>query len=86
MKNIIIWEDIIMPRGRKKMEKITLEEQLALVDKENEATESSLKNLRLKRKDLKIKIEEQQKDELYRLVQNSGKSLEEVIAMLKEEN
>ena len=73
-----------MPRGRKKMEKITLEEQLALVDKEIEATESSLKNLRLKRKDLKI--EEQQKDELYRLVQNSGKSLEEVIAMLKEEN
>ena len=86
MKNIIIWEDIIMPRGRKKMEKITLEEQLALVDKEIEATESSLKNLRLKRKDLKIKIEEHQKDELYRLVQNSGKSLEEVIAMLKEEN
>ena len=85
MKNIIIWEDIIMPRGRKKMEKITLEEQLALVDKEIEATESSLKNLRLKR-NLKIKIEEQQKDELYRLVQNSGKSLEEVIAMLKEEN
>lgn len=74
-----------MPRGRKKMEKITLEEQLALVDKEIEATESSLKNLRLKRKDLKIKIEEQQNDELYRLVQNSGKSLEEVIAMLKEE-
>ena len=37
-----------MPRGRKKMEKITLEEQLALVDKEIEATESSLKNLRLK--------------------------------------
>lgn len=32
-----------MPRGRKKMEKITLEEQLALVDKEIEATESSLK-------------------------------------------
>lgn len=30
-----------MPRGRKKMEKITLEEQLALVDKEIEATESS---------------------------------------------
>ena len=75
-----------MPRGRKKMEKITLEEQLALVDKGIEATERSLKNLRLKRKDLKIKIEEQQKDELYRLVQNSGKSLEEVIAMLKEEN
>ena len=57
MKNIIIWEDIIMPRGRKKMEKITLEEQLALVDKEIEATESSLKNLRLKRKDMKIRIE-----------------------------
>ena len=70
-----------MPRGRKKMEKITLEEQLVLVDKEIEATETSLKNLRLK-----IKIEEQQKDELYRLVRNSGKSLEEVIAMLKEEN
>lgn len=32
------------------MEKITLEEQLALVDKEIEATESSLKNLRLKEK------------------------------------
>lgn len=75
-----------MPRGRKKMEKITLEEQLVLVDKEIEDTETSLKNLRLKRKDLKIKIEEQQKDELYRLVRNSGKSLEEVIAMLKEEN
>lgn len=32
-----------MPRGRKKMEKITLEEQLVLVDKEIEATETSLK-------------------------------------------
>ncbi len=75
-----------MPRGRKKTENITLEEQIALVEKEIEAAEISLKNLRQKRKDLKIKIEEQQKDELYRLVQNSGKSLEEVIAMLKEEN
>ena len=45
-----------MPR-RKKMENISLEEQLVTVEQEIKTTEAELKELRLKAKDLRKKIE-----------------------------
>ena len=55
-----------MGRGRKKQENITLEGQLELVVKQIEETETSLKNLRQKRKEIEARIKEEKKEELYK--------------------
>lgn len=68
-----------MARGRKKLENITLEEQLEAVVKQIEETETNLKNLRQKRKEI-----EEKKEELYKAVVASGKSMDEIIAMIAE--
>lgn len=73
-----------MARGRKKLENITLEEQLEAVVKQIEETETNLKNLRQKRKEIEVKIKEEKKEELYKAVVASGKSLDEVLAMIAE--
>ena len=52
-----------MARGRKKLENITLEEQLEAVVKQIEETETNLKNLRQKRKEIEVKIKEEKKEE-----------------------
>ena len=73
-----------MARGRKKLENITLEEQLEAVVKQIEETETKLKNLRQKRKEIEVKIKEEKKEELYKAVVASGKSMDEIIAMIAE--
>ena len=73
-----------MARGRKKLENITLEEQLEAVVKHIEETETNLKNLRQKRKEIEVKIKEEKKEELYKAVVASGKSMDEIIAMIAE--
>lgn len=73
-----------MARGRKKLENITLEEQLEAVVKQIEETETNLKNLRQKRKEIEVKIKEEKKEELYKAVVASGKSMDEIIAMIAE--
>lgn len=73
-----------MARGRKKLENITLEEQLEAVVKQIEETETNLKNLRQKRKKIEVKIKEEKKEELYKAVVASGKSMDEIIAMIAE--
>lgn len=73
-----------MARGRKKLENITLEEQLEAVVKQIEETETNLKNLRQKRKEIEVKIKEEKKEELYKAVVASGKSVDEVLAMISE--
>ena len=67
-----------------KLEKITLEEQLEAVVKQIEETETNLKNLRQKRKEIEVKIKEEKKEELYKAVVASGKSMDEIIAMIAE--
>ena len=63
-----------MPR-RKKMENISLEEQLVTVEQKIKTTEAELKELRLKAKDLRKKIEDKQKDEIFScLLYTSGRS------------
>ncbi len=71
-----------MPR-RKKLENISLEEQLVTVEQKIKTTEAELKELRLKAKDLRKKIEDKQKDEVFKALINSGKTVEDVLAYLK---
>lgn len=73
-----------MARGRKKMENITLEEQLEAVVKQIEEAETNLKNLRQKRKEIEVKIKEEKKEELYKAVVASGKSIDEILAVIAE--
>lgn len=73
-----------MARGRKKQETLTLEEQLAAVEKEITEYEGKLKALKEKKKALNNQIEEAQKEKIYRAVVNSGRSIEEILAVLSD--
>ena len=74
-----------MARGRKKAENITLEEQLEAVVKQIEETKANLKNLRQKRKEIEVKIKDEKKEKLYKAVVASGKSIDEILAVILEE-
>lgn len=71
-----------MPRGRRKQENLTLEEQLAAVESQILETEEQLKQLRFKKKELVKGVKEAKKEELYRKVIESGKSIEEILEAL----
>ena len=73
-----------MARGRKKQDTLTLEEQLAAVEKEIAGHEEALKTLREKRKALNNQIEEAQKEKIYRAVIASGRSIEEILAAISD--
>lgn len=73
-----------MARGRKKQEVLTLDEQLAAVEKEIAEHERELKALKEKRKELNNQIEEAQKEKIYRAVVASGRSIEEILAAISE--
>ena len=74
-----------MARGRKKAENITLEDQLEAVVKQIEETKANLKNLRQKRKEIEVKIKDEKKEKLYKAVVASGKSIDEILAVISEE-
>ena len=74
-----------MPRGRKKQETLTVEEQLQNLENQISEAEMNLKGLKAKKKDLEAKIKEEQKEKLYKAVLQSGKSVEEIIARLNGE-
>lgn len=73
-----------MARGRKKQETLTLEEQLAAVEKEITEYEGKLKALKEKKKALNKQIEEAQKEKIYRAVMESGRSIEEILAAISD--
>lgn len=79
-----------MARGRKKQVDLTLEEQLEAVNKQIQEYENDLKDLKRKKKELSNQIEDDKKEKMYRAVVESGKTIEEVLAVLdegkKEEN
>lgn len=72
-----------MPRGRKKQNVLTLEEQLVTVNERIQEVENELKQLRSQRKEIQEKIEEQEKETLFRAVVASGRTVEDVLAILK---
>lgn len=75
-----------MPRGRKKQENVSLEKQLEAVEKDIAAMEASIKELRQKRKEITAKIEEEKKETLYRAVLASGKSIDDILASITNDN
>ena len=64
-----------MARGRKSH---SLEEQLETVNENITITENSLKTLKGQKKELEEKIKQQRLDELYNIIQESGKTIDEV--------
>ena len=71
-----------MPRGRKKQENILLEEKLADVTEQIERVETTLKELRIQKKEIEQQIEERKKEQLYKAVIESGKTIEEILEVL----
>ena len=64
-----------MPRGRRKQNVLTLEEQLVTVNERIQEVESDLKQLR-----------SQRKETLFRAVVASGRTVEDVLAILKSQD
>lgn len=78
-----------MPRGRKRKEDITLEQQLENIATEIANKEAELKELKAKQKELKKQIEVQKVNELLAIVEEKGMSIQEAIDLFadkKEEN
>lgn len=75
-----------MPRGRKKQNMLTFEEQLITVNKRILEVEGELKKLRSQRKEIQEKIEQQKKEILFQAVVASGRTIEDVLAILKEQD
>lgn len=71
---------------KKKSENFTLEEKLAALVNEITTTEDRLREMRQQRKELEKQIEDKKKDEIYRIIVESGRSLDEVMEMLKAGN
>ena len=71
-----------MPRGRKKQENLTLEEQLVAVENQISEMEAQLKNLKNRKKELMEAIKEAKKEEMYKKVIESGKSIDEILEVL----
>ena len=69
-----------MSRGRKKY---TLDEQYALVAKQIEETERTLKDLKKKKRDLEAQRKEQNLSELRELIEKTGMSIEDVKDMIQ---
>ena len=68
---------------RKKLENTSLEEQLEYVEQEICTKESDLKELRHKAKEIQKEREEKQKDELFKALVASGKTIDEVMRFIK---
>ena len=73
-----------MPRGRKKKEDITLEQQLENIATEIANKEAELKELKAKQKELKKQVEAQKVNELLAIVKEKGMSIQEAIDLFSD--
>ena len=74
-----------MPRGRRKIEVKTLEEQIIEIDSEIESYQQKIQEAKAKRKELTDKKKQKEIDALYAEIQASGKTIEDVISLIKQE-
>lgn len=72
-----------MPRGRKKRDVLSLDEQLTEVVEQIIVSEETLKKLKIKKREIEQQIEENKKEQLYRSVVKSGKTIDEILEVLK---
>lgn len=74
-----------MPRGRRKaVSNLTLEEQLASIQTEIDNLAEKMKDAKAKKKELQDKISEREKEDVYRVFIQSGKTLEDLKVLLAE--
>ena len=73
-----------MARGRKKQVNLTLEDQLEAVNNEIAACEEQIKELKRKRKEIDKQIKEEKKEALFKAVEESGKSIDDILSALSE--
>lgn len=73
-----------MAGRRKKQENMTREEQLEIIGNEIAEYKENLKALKEKRKEILSRIEDVQKDRLYKAAMESGLSIEEILEMLSQ--
>ena len=74
-----------MARGRKKQVNLTLEEQLKAVNDDIAACEEQIKALKQKRKEIDKLIKEEKKEALFKAVEESGKSIDDILSALSGE-
>lgn len=72
-----------MPRGRKKRVNLTLDERIVIAEQEIRELEVQLKAKKAEFMDLKKQKDEEELRRLYAAVEESGKSLDEVISWIK---
>ncbi len=73
-----------MPRGRKKATPESLEQQINALDAEIESYQKKIREAKDKRKELSEQKKKQELEILYSTIQNSGKSVGEVLQLLKD--
>lgn len=70
-----------MPRGKKKDTR-TLQEKLADLNVEITKQEAVLKDLKQQKKDLENAIEDEKREEVFRKIEASGRSIDDILALL----
>lgn len=75
-----------MPRGRKKTVNLPLDQQIAMVDEKIASAEEQIKILKLQKKELIAKKDNEEVEKLLKVVKESGKSVDEWLAMVNGTN
>lgn len=74
-----------MARGRRKaVSNLTLEEQVASIQAEIDNLAEKMKDAKARKKELQDKISEREKEDVYRVFIQSGKTLEDLKILLAE--
>lgn len=74
-----------MARGRRKaVSNLTLEEQVASIQAEIDTLAEKMKDAKARKKELQDKISEREKEDVYRVFIQSGKTLEDLKVLLAE--
>lgn len=73
-----------MARGRKKKVYLSYEEQLIQIEEKIAKCSEEIKSLKAAKKDIEKKIKDADAEKLIAAVEESGKSIDEVINMLSE--
>ena len=74
-----------MARGRRKaVSNLTLEEQVASIQAEIDNLAEKMKDAKARKKELQDKISEREKEDVYRVLIQSGKTLEDLKVLLAE--
>lgn len=74
-----------MARGRRKaVSNLTLKEQVASIQAEIDNLAEKMKDVKARKKELQDKISEREKEDVYRVFIQSGKTLEDLKVLLAE--